>query len=893
MANEKLYPPSIEGKLPAFAGNTLTIPITPNRAVHTENGTEVRVLIKTVQTGVEKLSLNGRLYQNSDNNKWTASFQEAFQNYLTIGQYYKVQVAYLNGNDVGYYSSVGIIKYTTFPTLSIPQLENNKYSVYEYTGVYSQEGEDKDSTEKIYSYRFDLRNGNQDLIATSGDQLHNSEKDSQSTSKTVDVWLSKIELENNKIHYLTYSVTTMNGLTHSSRSYQVMRQDSVDAEIDATLLGEMNYDDGCVQLYFQPLNPNANKEIIINGSFALIRTDSKSDFKNWDEVQRFTYSNVRFNDISKLLLWEDFTVQHGIEYLYALQAFNEYGLYSNKIYNVNNIYDLAPNKILVDFEDAFLYDGERQLKIRFNPKISSFKETVLESKTDTIGSQFPFIFRNGKVNYKEFPISGLISLISDPNERFLKGIQTTNQLPEYRLETPSYDNPPGLDTVLTSNNIQREREFKLEVLEWLNNGKPKVFRSPTEGNYIVRLMNISLSPNDTLGRMLHTFQCTAYEISEFNFNNLLDLNLINLPAKDLKCLKIGQIMLNSSLTNSQHFTKKDNLITFTINALLPSITEATPGTVFSLISNTGEVEVEIGGTGSYYINSKNIFLTGIKLVSGAWDNAKLTFSYETQAEASNFNKIVKIELNDEIRQFIGTDFNVNIVKDKNKNLGMTDIRREIGTLHYIKVSKRPIETIYQKNSNEYYLYRKTKDDGSYSFENKVKFNKINLYYVITINNLNFYGEFKNNSLVQINANKIEYKFALNPRNENDYSDLEGRPNSYCTKCKTKLTPNGVCPTCNTKYFGDTFGRFEAIYNVEQANTLRISNGLYMELAYQVRTKTYDIEKTNTFILDAKTTWKSKRKEWEDDQTSSKFTAMQNAYQTYISRLEAGLNAEEV
>jgi hypothetical protein len=65
-----------------------------------------------------------------------------------------------------------------------------------------------------------------------------------------------------------------------------------------------------------------------------------------------------------------------------------------------------------------------------------------------------------------------------------------------------------------------ERNFKLDVLEWLNNGKPKLFRSPTEGNYIVRLMNISLTPEDTLGRMIHTFSCTAYEIAENNYNNL-------------------------------------------------------------------------------------------------------------------------------------------------------------------------------------------------------------------------------------------------------------------------------------------------------------------------------------------------------------------------------------
>ena len=38
-----------------------------------------------------------------------------------------------------------------------------------------------------------------------------------------------------------------------------------------------------------------------------------------------------------------------------------------------------------------------------------------------------------------------------------------------------------------------------------NNGELKVFKSPGEGNYIVRLMNVSLSPQDNLGRMLHTF----------------------------------------------------------------------------------------------------------------------------------------------------------------------------------------------------------------------------------------------------------------------------------------------------------------------------------------------------------------------------------------------------
>jgi hypothetical protein len=75
-------------------------------------------------------------------------------------------------------------------------------------------------------------------------------------------------------------------------------------------------------------------------------------------------------------------------------------VYSNRILS---------NEIYADFEDAFLYDGQRQLCIRFNPKVSTYKRNIPEGKVDTIGSKYAFITRNGNVNYKEFALSGLIS----------------------------------------------------------------------------------------------------------------------------------------------------------------------------------------------------------------------------------------------------------------------------------------------------------------------------------------------------------------------------------------------------------------------------------------------------------------------------------------------------
>jgi hypothetical protein len=72
-----------------------------------------------------------------------------------------------------------------------------------------------------------------------------------------------------------------------------------------------------------------------------------------------------------------------------------------------------------------------------------------------------------------------------------------------------------------------ERDFKLEVLEWLNNGEPKLFKSPSEGIYLVRLMNVSMTPEDTIGRLIHNFSATAYEIGEATYEGLTEQGIID------------------------------------------------------------------------------------------------------------------------------------------------------------------------------------------------------------------------------------------------------------------------------------------------------------------------------------------------------------------------------
>ena len=70
-----------------------------------------------------------------------------------------------------------------------------------------------------------------------------------------------------------------------------------------------------------------------------------------------------------------------------------------------------------------------------------------------------------------------------------------------------------------------------------------MFRSPGEGNYIVRLLNATMAPVDPTGRMLHTFTCSAYEIAESSYENLDKYNFIQIEQTSEKQLRWETIEL--------------------------------------------------------------------------------------------------------------------------------------------------------------------------------------------------------------------------------------------------------------------------------------------------------------------------------------------------------------
>lgn len=709
----KLYPPNIAGTIPAFNGTTLVVPFSMNRAVAKREVGSFALKIKTVYNSTY---LKDATYVSHDFDNGTATFN--ISNCALIpGNYYKIQMAYVSNTSpaiIGYYSTVGVVKYTGVPKAEIANLEIGSGQInmhdYSYTGVFTapswSEGLNKyyDSVEKAYTYRFDLYNNNGDLVHSSGDLLHNTLEDEE-LNVSRDTYTINQDLDANKSYFLEYTVTTVNGLEAPSGKYRIMQKKSINPEIKADLIPTLNYENGYINLTLNGQKSDDGVEYAATGAYRIMRASEEDNYTTWSEILRFAL----YGQQPSRWMWNDFTVKQGVKYKYALQQYSEY-LYSNR---------LESEPIYVDFEHAFLYDGHKQLKIKYNPKVSTFKNTLLESKMDTIGGKHPFIFRNGNVKYKEFPISGLISCQLD--EEFLF------------VDKDNFGRFDGTSNLI-GENIASEREFKLAVLEWLNNGEPKIFRSPSEGNYIVRLLNVSMTPNDTVGRMLHTFTATAYEIADFNYENMADLGLISTQDPTTEQLRWETIELNQDGLGGE-----DNILNYVAVALrfegmVPGdrlwIDDGEIKTQLVYNTETGEYvnealyveqvfdkitgepildengqetyqavtgyEVTIGATGSYIVDL-NLGATIQKVnFRGSPDNANadwklvqhqgtLTYAYYSKVQ-NRFNTISNIEITDvPLQQFIGEH---DIFEE------IEDIKTEIQGFYWIHASLRDIQRAY-------------------------------------------------------------------------------------------------------------------------------------------------------------------------------------------------------
>ena len=379
------------------------------------------------------------------------------------------------------------------------------------------------------------------------------------------------------------------------------------------------------------------------GSYLLSRASDEDDYRTWFNIARFRLDDQIPSDI----IIRDVTIEHGRKYKYALQQYNIWGLASARI--VSDIFEAS-------FEDVFLYDGERSLRVRYNPAIDTFKTTILEQKTDTIGGKYPFITRNGATWYKEFPLGGLLAQEIDDMHYFVD--------PHYgdahRHATSDKDDKTPDNAFLNYHDysdtvIALERDFKLQVLDWLNDGKPKLFKSPYEGNYIIRLMNVSLTPVKELGRMLHSFTSQAYEIAECTYDNLVAFGFIKPTSpSDLIGLWKTYDLSDPSLRDENG----DVIIEFEHGVQSFTIQDLMPGDIIYLtFSNQDEeLPIMIGITGSYTYEGISDDLVKIRIPQPEdHDLMGKIDAFYTGMRITDFDAIINMQLKTIVsQQYVGT-----------------------------------------------------------------------------------------------------------------------------------------------------------------------------------------------------------------------------------------------
>ena len=126
---------------------------------------------------------------------------------------------------------------------------------------------------------------------------------------------------------------------------------------------------------------------------------------------------------------------------------------------------------------------------------------------------------------------------------------------------------------------------------------------------MIRLMNVSLSPNTTLGRMLYTMSCTAYEVSDTDYSSLVALGIVADPQDSISVytdIVVGQVQLVAGQVaqiNSNHF----------------SVHDVSQGTTLTLIFDDYTTQaVTIGPSNSYNYYGTKVVTGIVSFVDGGY-----------------------------------------------------------------------------------------------------------------------------------------------------------------------------------------------------------------------------------------------------------------------------------
>ncbi len=400
------------------------------------------------------------------------------------------------------------------------------------------------TNEHLDSFEIDIKDSTGKVFKNSGTQFVKGNTNTFSWLVDLTNLIEVIEEENS--NQLLYSIvlylTTNNGYTFTKKynframisgydinfnpnwSFNKIRVPSTSLTVTKQTL--VTSEDGWANITITNTNQDLSP-----GYLFIKRATNLDNYLNWEILCCYYIKNGGAFTKS----FHDKTIGSLVGYKYSCQYITIKGQWS-KTYITNEI-------VYPDFHDILISRGDKQLAIRYNGQIASMTPVVNRIKVDTLGGKYPRFVQNARTNYKQFQLSGLITAEADFNRKFIsdKSAEYADKMDLYNSHMNGKymirnDTVPDLSAnAVDLNNIDPdakygqfyykhdtyptenwwwEREFREQVVEWLNDGEPKLFRSMTEGNMIVMFDSISLTPNQQLGRRIWNFSATVYEVGD-------------------------------------------------------------------------------------------------------------------------------------------------------------------------------------------------------------------------------------------------------------------------------------------------------------------------------------------------------------------------------------------
>lgn len=448
------------------------------------------------------------------------------------------------------WSTVGLLRFVIPPTVEMKDLTNYKSRLLTVSSKIEYGEGESDYIEK-FKYSLHSQTDTNNPIETSGWLLSSSDTE-------ILTYEFKTELLKNtsykvKLEYQTHEdYRPVTGVI-PPKIIDVTTNISEDAPIEGV---KMSYtpdpDKGIISVKISNIDPEKAKDYLDNNLLNIIikRTDSTTQFSQWETIQD---CKITLNQTDSFP-WDDNTVEGGVWY--------KYGYYVKKSTTtstiITNLYVPNQNPQMCYIEDMFLTNVKGTLRVRLNQQIDTLKYIVNEQVTTTLGNKYPVIFRSGNTRYRQFNISGTIATGGDRVETIpekhntcpttgtptfdsnsLKGeslflseedlsnsygnmVVEKNEVSIYEADYKEKYN------ITFQNNFIFEKALRDKVIDFLYDNSAKLFKTLTEGNILVKLTNISFTPNKTTGRMIYDFSATATEIAETTIENYDKYNIINI-----------------------------------------------------------------------------------------------------------------------------------------------------------------------------------------------------------------------------------------------------------------------------------------------------------------------------------------------------------------------------